>query len=60
MAEHDVKYHHGGEVVCTCGAYFRTDRSAWMLDSPRTGLAKWAEHLRATASEPAPDRGAEL
>ena len=43
---HEVKYQHGGEVVCTCGAYFRTEPPQLALHFPRTGIALWAEHVR--------------
>lgn len=44
---HRILHRFGGEeVVCTCGAYFRTDYTSLGTQWPRTATAKWAEHYR--------------
>lgn len=36
----------GEEVVCTCGAYFRTDYVRLGTALPQTATARWAQHYR--------------
>lgn len=48
---HDVKFNVGtGTVVCTCGAYFESERYGTTL--PRNAVALWAEHVRRTTVTP--------
>lgn len=45
--EHRILHKFGGEeVVCTCGAYFRTDYPSLTTSNPSTAVAQWAEHFR--------------
>lgn len=48
---HDVKYHHGGEVVCTCGQYFASDRFSSGFTTAMSALQKYAEHVRVSHEE---------
>lgn len=46
---HDVKLHVGtGTVVCTCGAYFETERFG--VTMPRSAVSLWAQHVRRTTT----------
>lgn len=48
---HDVKFHVGtGTVVCTCGAYFESERFG--VTMPRSAVSLWAEHVRLTRPIP--------
>lgn len=55
MTEHRVVYHHGGEVVCSCGDYFKTSQPLGIYmggPGPVTGLEKWAGHLKESLGPP--------
>lgn len=41
--KHEVLYQNDGEVVCTCGEYFKIER---VLFDSVTAVEKWAEHVR--------------
>lgn len=45
---HDVKFNIGsGTVVCSCGAYFESDRGVYVAE-PETAVKKWAKHMGVT------------
>lgn len=47
---HEVVFHVGsGTVVCSCGAYFESERLG--VTMPRSAVSLWAEHIRHVREE---------